>query len=369
MKMLLVGANGYGARFLEPLYDLHKKGTITFEGIVTRSAFPMQEELEAAGIPHYKTLDAFYAEHTADLALISTPAFLHKEQSIYCAEHGSYVLCEKPAAPTVEEVEAMIQAEKDTGKFIAIGYQRCFSDAILALKKDILAGVLGKAISTKFLMASARALVYYSRGGGYAGQVYTKDGRIILDSPASNACAHYLQEMLFLLGEEMDVTAEPTLVSGECLRANDITNFDTCTLKMTVRGDIPVYFGASHAIETGSIVRVQHTFENAVVTIESGILTATFKDGSVKEYGNPSADQYAHKILHCLDAIKNGTAPVCTVKTALPHIKLIHDVYRNIPISDFADSEKICTEEKIYVPGLGEKLLAAYENECLLSEV
>lgn len=369
MKMLLVGANGYGARFLEPLYDLHKKGTITFEGIVTRSAFPMQEELEAAGIPHYKTLDAFYAEHTADLALISTPAFLHKEQSIYCAEHGSYVLCEKPAAPTVEEVEAMIQAEKDTGKFIAIGYQRCFSDAILALKKDILAGVLGKAISTKFLMASARALVYYSRGGGYAGQVYTKDGRIILDSPASNACAHYLQEMLFLLGEEMDVTAEPTLVSGECLRANDITNFDTCTLKMTVRGDIPVYFGASHAIETGSIVRVQHTFENAVVTIENGILTATFKDGSVKEYGNPSADQYAHKILHCLDAIKNGTAPVCTVKTALPHIKLIHDIYRNIPISDFADSEKICTEEKIYVPGLGEKLLAAYENECLLSEV
>ena len=369
MKMLLVGANGYGARFLEPMFNLHKEGVITFEGIVTRSAFPMQEELAAAGIPHYTTLDAFYAEHTADLALISTPAFLHKEQSIYCAEHGSYVLCEKPAAPTVEEVEAMIQAEKDTGRFIAIGYQRCFSDAILALKKDILAGVLGKPVSTKFLMASARSLDYYSRGGGYAGQVHTKDGRIILDSPASNACAHYLQEMLFLLGSEMDVTAEPKLVSGECYRANNITNFDTCTLKMTVNENVPVFFAASHAIEVGSIVRVQHNFENAIVTIEGGLLTATFNDGTVKEYGNPSVDQYTHKILHCLDAIKNGTKPVCNVKTALPHIKLIHDVYRNIPISDFTDNEKISTEEKIYVPGLGDKLLAAYENTCLLSEV
>lgn len=368
-KMLLVGANGYGARFLEPLFDLHKKGQIIFEGIVTRSAFPMQEELQAAGIPAYKTLDAFYAEHSADLVLISTPAFLHKEQSIYCVEHGSYVLCEKPAAPTVEEVEAMIRAEQETGKFIAIGYQRCFSDAILSLKKDIMAGVLGKAISTKFLMASARALVYYSRGGGYAGQVYTKDGRMILDSPASNACAHYLQEMLFLLGDELNVTAEPTLVSGECLRANNITNFDTCTLKMTVNGNIPVYFAASHAIEAGSIVRVQHNFENAVVTIEDGLLQAKFNDGTVKDYGNPSVDPYTTKILHCLDAIKNGTAPVCTVKTALSHVKLISDVYRNISISDFAESEKICTEEKIYVPGLGEKLLAAYEKECLLSEV
>ena len=219
MKILMVGANGYGAKFLEPIYNMHKSGEAVFEGVVTRSPYPLQEEFAAAGIPTYKTLDAFYAEHTADLAVISTPAFLHKEQSIYCVEHGSYVLCEKPAAPTVEEVEAMIQAEKDTGKFIAIGYQRCFSDAIVSLKKDILAGLLGKPVSTKFLSASARALVYYSRGGGYAGQVYTKDGRMILDSPASNACAHYVQEMLFLLGEELDVTAEPTLVSGECYRA------------------------------------------------------------------------------------------------------------------------------------------------------
>lgn len=369
MKMLLVGANGYGARFLEPLFELHKSGRITFEGIVTRSAFPMQEELQAAGIPAYKTLDAFYAEHSADLALISTPAFLHREQSVFCAEHGSNVLCEKPAAPTVEEVEAMIRAEQETGKFIAIGYQRCFAPAVLALKKDILDGVLGKPVSTKFLFATFRKFVYYGRGGGYAGQVYTKDGRMILDSPASNACAHYVQEMLFLLGSEMDVTAEPTLVSGECMRANDITNFDTCTLKMTVNGNIPVYFATSHATEANTAVTAKHTFENAVVTLDGGHLIATFRDGTVKDYGNPSDEQYTTKILHCLDAIKNGTTPVCTVKTALPHVKLVRDIYQNIPVTEFAESEKVYTEERVYVSGLREKLMEAFEKECLLSEV
>jgi predicted dehydrogenase len=369
MKVLLVGANGFGARFLEPLFDMHNNGQITFEGIVTRSAFPMQDELKAAGIPAYKTLDAFYAEHNADMALISTPAFLHAEQSIYCAEHGSYVLCEKPAAPTVEEVEAMLSAEKRTGKFIAIGYQRCFSDAILTLKRDILNGVFGKPLFTKFLMLAPRKFVYYARGGGYAGQVYTKDGRIVLDSPASNACAHYMQEMLFLLGSEMDTTAEPTLIDGECLRANDITNFDTCALKMTVHGDVPVFFAASHATESGTPHTVHHQFENGYVTLEEGLLKATFNDGTVKIYGNPNQDPYTTKIIHCLDAIKNGTTPICTVKTALSHVKVIADVYRTIPITEFAENEKVYTEERVYVAGLQEKLTEAFDRMCLPSEL
>ena len=369
MKVLLVGANGYGVHFVETLFDMHKKGQITFEGVVTRSDFPMQEELKTAGISAYKTLDAFYAEHTADLALISTPAFLHKEQSIYCVEHGSNVLCEKPAAPTVEEVEAMLNAEKATGKFIAIGYQRCFSDAFLALKRDVLDGVFGKALSMKFFETAPRKFAYYARGGGYAGQVRTKDGRVILDSPASNACAHYMQEMLFILGGEMDTTGEAKLERGECMRAYDISNFDTCTLMMTVNGNVPVYFATSHAAETHTALMLRYEFENGYVTIENNMLKATFNDGTVKIYGDPMLDQFANKIRHCLDAIKNGTTPVCTVKTAFTHVKVINEIYHTIPVVAFAENEKVYEEDRIYVPGLKERLEEAFNRGCMLSEV
>jgi len=57
-------------------------------------------------------MENFYNEHEADLAIISTPPFLHCKQSVYALSKGSYVLCEKPIAPTVEDAEAMIEAEK-----------------------------------------------------------------------------------------------------------------------------------------------------------------------------------------------------------------------------------------------------------------
>ena len=372
MKVLLVGANGYGARFLNPLFNLHKAGQITFEGIVTRSAFPMQEELAEAGIPAYKTLDAFYAEHSADMVLISTPSFLHREQSIFCVEHGSNVLCEKPAAPTVDQVDEMIAAMDRTGKFIAIGYQRCFSPVILELKKDILNGVFGKPLSAKCQFSGNRKFEYYARGGGYAGNVATKDGKIILDSPVANACAHYVQEMLFLLGDKMDSSAEPTLVQGECFRANDITNFDTCFLKLTVRDNIPVYFNASHAVEIKTPLSAHYEFENAVVDLAASEMVATFKDGTVKNYGKPIINdetEYTTKILHCAQAIENGTSPVCTVKTARPHVKMIGDIYSKIPVQNFPEEEKIYLEEKLYVRGLQDKMLEAYDKECMLSEL
>lgn len=368
MKVLLVGSNGYGANFLKPLFALHQEGKIVFEGIVTRSAFPMQEELLASGIQGYKTLEEFYAEHTADLAVISTPSFLHREQSIFCVQHGTNVLCEKPAAPTVEDVEAMIQAEKETGKFIAIGYQRCYDPCILKLKKAILDGVFGKPISAKSMIASPRNFKYYSRGGSYAGNIMTKDGKMILDSPVANACAHYLQEMLFLLGSDMDTAATPALVQAECYRANDITNFDTCSLKMKVNGDVSVYYACSHAVQVKTTIYACYEFENAVLELEGSHFYATFKDGSAVDYGMP-ADSYVNKIQHCIDAIENGTTPVCTVKTALPHVQMIGDIYKNIPVVNFPEEEIVRLEDYLFVLGLRGKIKEAYQKECMLSEL
>lgn len=368
MKVLLVGANGYGANFLKPLYALHQEGKIVFEGIVTRSAFPMQDELAAAGIQGYKTLEEFYAEHTADLAVISTPSFLHREQSIFCVQHGTNVLCEKPAAPTVEDVEAMIQAEKETGKFIAIGYQRCYDQCILNLKKAILDGVFGKPISAKSMIASPRNFNYYARGGSYAGNIMTKDGKMILDSPVANACAHYVQEMLFLLGDTMDTAADATLVQGECYRANDITNFDTCCLKLKTSNGVTVYYATSHAVQVKTTIYAYYEFENAVIELEGSHFFATFKDGTAVDYGMHK-DSYVEKILHCIEAIENGTTPVCTVKTALPHVKMIGDIYKNIPVVNFPEEDIVRLDDYLFVQGLRGKIKDAYFKECMLSEL
>lgn len=48
---------------------------------------------------------------------------------------------------------------------------------------------------------------------------------------------------------------------------------------------------------------------------------------------------------------------------------MIDAIYRNIPITEFAESEKLRTEESVYVPDLRDKLIEAFEKECMLSEV
>ena len=137
MKLVLVGAGGYGRRYVDYLLSQDLPG-IQLEGIVEKffETCPSKEKIEKAGVPVYDSLSAFYQEREADLAVIVTPSYLHCEQSIYALQHNSYVLCEKPVAPTVEEAGKMLRAEKQYGKFIAVGYQWSFSEAIQTLKKD-----------------------------------------------------------------------------------------------------------------------------------------------------------------------------------------------------------------------------------------
>ncbi len=372
MKILLVGAGGYGTVYVKALLN-SPRADVTFEGIVdpyiTSSA--EYENITAAGIPVYNTMDEFYREHTAELAVISTPPFLHCEQSITALRNGSYVLCEKPVAPTLDDVQKMLDAEKEFGKFIAIGYQWAFSDAILSLKKDILSGVLGAPVSMKAAISVPRTLDYYKRGGGWGGKI-AKDGITVLDSVASNACAHYLFNMLFVLGDTMDQSAFADQIEADCLRANDIETFDTCSIRARA-ADVPIYFIASHATEKISKPEFVYTFEKATVRYtqsEDSLIHATFENGEKKCYGNPFANE-RKKLWECVDAISSGNVPVCTVKTAMAQTALIEDLHKTTEYRTF-DKESIALTEsgdRLYVKGLFDKLYQAYEKELLLSEL
>lgn len=372
IKLLLVGGGGYAGEYLKRLLP-PSDSTVVLEGIVEPyyATCVNKAAIDAAGIPVYATMEEFYARHTADLAVICTPPFLHREQSICALTHGSYVLCEKPIAPTVEEAEAMLEAENAFGKWIAIGYQWSFSEAILSLKRDVMSGALGAPIALKTAISWPRNRAYYGRGTGWGGKI-THNGVTVLDSIASNACAHYLHNMLFLLGEALDTSAEATSVTGTCLRANAIENFDTCALEAKTESGTPLLFIASHTCEKNRNPEFEYRFEKATVYYsedEGSIIRAVFDDGSERVYGDPFRDRM-EKLFLCADCIRNGTNPVCTAKTAIPHTRLIGRIYREIPIRD-VDPARICVNPEtdgIWVKGLLEELYRAYEKDLTLEE-
>lgn len=370
MKILLVGTGGFAAGYIKTLLANTDETVIWVGAVDPFITEETRQLLQENHIPLYASMEEYYVNQTADLTVICTPTYLHKEQCIYALSKGSHVLCEKPVAPTEADGREMLAAEETYGKFIAIGFQWSFCQPILDLKKDILAGVLGEPLGLKTAIAWPRDLKYYGRSTGWAGSVM-RNGHLVLDSIASNACAHYLHNMLFMLGGAMDESAEVSSVQGKCLRANAIENFDTCTLKMETAAGVKLYFAASHAVEQQRNPIFEYRFEKATVryaAAKDATIQAEFTDGTVKDYGVPAHASDFSKLWECVKAVRQGVRPACTVKTALPHTMCIEKLYRQIPVEDFAAESVVYNQEKnrMEVPGLFDRLYRAYEMEELL---
>ncbi|MBO4355486.1 MAG: Gfo/Idh/MocA family oxidoreductase [Clostridia bacterium] len=370
MKILMVGAGGYASLYVNEFIKNEnlRKDLCGIVDPYIESAH-LYPEIRRLNIPVFASIEDYYALNKADLTVISTPPFLHCYQTQYAIKNGSNVLCEKPAAPTVGEVEEIIDCSKKYGKFAAIGFQWSFSDAIQSLKKDILDGVFGNPIELKTFISWPRNKAYYGRTTGWGGKTFF-NGKPLYDSVLSNACAHYMHNMLFVLGNEMRTSAQITDVDCALFRANDIESFDTCTVKAYTDKGVPTLFVASHAAEINRNPEFVYRFENGTVKYsqnDSRDIVATLNDGETKNYGNPF-EKEVKKLYDCIDSTLKDTVPICSAFTALPHVRLTNMIAKRFEINDFP-KDRIRLDEKdnrIYVKGLYDDLRKAYDTFDLL---
>lgn len=99
------------------------------------------------GVPvfsDYKEL--FESGLDIDLVINSTYSYQHAEVTIDLLNHGFHVVCEKPAARSVEEFDAMCKAAADNGKMFNVFQQSRFAPYYVQVKKVIDSGVLGDLI-------------------------------------------------------------------------------------------------------------------------------------------------------------------------------------------------------------------------------
>ena len=78
-----------------------------------------------------------------DMVHVCTPNSTHAEISIAAMKSGKHVMCEKPLAKTAAEAKAMLDASRETGKLLTIGYQNRFREDSLFMKSLCDAGELG----------------------------------------------------------------------------------------------------------------------------------------------------------------------------------------------------------------------------------
>ncbi len=78
-----------------------------------------------------------------DIVDICTPNAYHAPLSIAALEAGKHVICEKPLAPTPDDIKKMIAARDKSGKLLMTAQHFRFQGSARALKKEIDSGILG----------------------------------------------------------------------------------------------------------------------------------------------------------------------------------------------------------------------------------
>ncbi len=377
LKIMQVGIGGFGESYLQPILENLPNDRFELAGVVDPMAdrSPLFAELTGRGIPVYSTIEAFYAQSTADLAIIAAPIGYHRYYTVYALEHGSSVLCEKPTAATLQDADAMRQAELRSGRFVAVGFQWSFSDAVLSAKRDYLSGLFGKAVLFKMRVLWSRGWSYYARNN-WAGKLRDAQGNWVLDSVAHNATAHYLHNLYFMHGRALDASARPITLQGELYRANNVENFDTCALRAVTDMGCEALFYAAHPVDRHDDPVFEYRYEKATLVynanpaVPRNRLAAVYPDGAVREYGNPDPGSYA-KLMTCLDAVESGAPVPCGIEAAMPHLLTVNFLGDHVPVCSFPNASVVtdADNERTYVPGLAESLIACYNEEKLPHEL
>ena len=375
VRLVMVGVGGYALTYLKKLLDPQCDLPVKLVGGVDPFAknSPVYNELVAAGVPLYDTVEDFYREQEADLAIIATPIQLHAGQSIYCMEHGSDVLCEKPVCAVIDDVQRMIEARDRTGKRLAIGYQWSYSAAVQRLKQDVLSGRYGRPLRMKTIVLWPRDREYYRRGSGWAAHKKNARGEWILDSVAANATAHYLHNMLYVAGNQVDRSARVEKIKVETYRANQIEMFDTCAMRLRTAENTEMLYLVAHSIARSGARNPEfiYEFEKGTVSCKADehMMRGVLSDGTQLLYGDPNADQ-TRKMAWMIATMQEKTPVLCGPEAASEHTKCINKIEELIPETPFFPAEKIKEDgELVYCEGLDAVLGRCYAEEKLPSEL
>lgn len=203
-----------------------------------------------------------------DVVLLPTPIPLHAEQHRQVIESGKACYLEKPPTLWWREFQQMLEVEKKAKWQTQIGFNFVGDPFRRSLKERLLSGEFGQVLGASLFAIWPRNLAYYQRNN-WAGRMQL-NGKPVMDSPIGNACAHFVQDLLFWLGSDgLDSLMELSEVRAKLTRVHPIETFDTVMLEAASPEGRWLRLGVTHTgLEGHEDCETIHC-EAATITLES----------------------------------------------------------------------------------------------------
>ena len=272
----------------------------------------------------YTDLTQMLDDEGLDCVFVITPEWLHAKQSIECLRRGLDVFCEKPPAHNVEESRRMAKETHNSGKLLALGFNRRFRVTAI---KEAFAEIPPQMCVAEFI----RPVDEYR--------------------PLINGSIHALDALLYLCGEPVSVAAEATYTDPEkheCIAAS--IKFANGALASLASG-----YGTRTSAERLSVYGhgIAAWWNRSSVTIRRG------DESETREIG----DSVRLEDRHFIDCVKGEAEPIATIDDAVVTMEWVHRVFDAAQI-EVSPSPRTGRGYLQWCPYCGADIVA-YREECV----
>ncbi|MES0360944.1 MAG: Gfo/Idh/MocA family oxidoreductase, partial [Anaerolineales bacterium] len=284
--------------------------------VASRSLEKAQNYAAEWEIPQiYGSYQAMLDDPEIDVVYNSLPNHLHTEWTVKALRAGKHVLCEKPLAISLEEVDAMSAAVEETGNVLAEAFMYRHHPQTLKVRELVESGVLGdvqviKGAFTFTLTNPGDVRLYPEMGGGSVWDVGcypVSFSRFILGSEPLEAFGWQIT------GE----TGIDEVFTGQLrFRDNVVAQFD-CGFRSPFRARM-VVIGSEATLVIPNPFRPGIDDEIRIV-----------KEDEVQRIKTPGQELYIGEVEDMADAILKGTPPRISLEDSRNNVATILALLRS----------------------------------------
>ena len=189
-----VGYIGFGGIARQYHFDTASRDDVPFEPVAVYEISEKARQLaESKGLKAFDNLEEFLDSHLFDFVVVAVPNNHHCAMTCAALEAGYNVMCEKPVAMNMEELDKMIETAKRVGKLFTVHQNRRVDKDMLIVKRAINHGKIGK----PFRIESRMHADDIGRQEGWRGFA-NHGGGMYLDWGI-----HLLDQMIYMVGEKV----------------------------------------------------------------------------------------------------------------------------------------------------------------------
>jgi predicted dehydrogenase len=261
---------------------------------------------------------------------VCTPSFLHYPHTLQALAAGKHVICEKPVAGSLHEVDELIAAEAESGKRVMPIFQYRYGHGIQKLKFLIDQGVAGRAYLTTVETAWRRRPPYYAVP--WRGKWDTELGGALV-----TLAIHAHDLLTYILGPVKNVFARTkTMVNAIETEDNvsaslEMADGSLASLSVTTGSSVEISrhrFCFSHLAAESNTQPYHNTFEPWRYSGDSPEIDAQIQDTLARF--EPLPERFSGQFYRFYHALRHNTELPVTLADARAALELVTACYASV---------------------------------------